>query len=178
MLIFYIQSMEMQISIDPLTNLNNRGQLLRYTSQELGAHKDDKKTFVMMIDVNDFKTVNDTLGHAEGDRALIMIADALRGATKNLPFRTFIGRYGGDEFVLIAHPTAESELGSLIADIRVKIKGLCEKSEAKYVLSVGVGYDEFLGGQDTFQKCLQRADKMLYIDKNRLKSNGETTVFK
>lgn len=178
MLIFYIQSMEMQISIDPLTNLNNRGQLLRYTSQELGAHKDDKKTFVMMIDVNDFKTVNDTLGHAEGDRALIMIADALRGATKNLPFRTFIGRYGGDEFVLIAHPTAESELGSLIADIRVKIRELCEKSEAKYVLSVGVGYDEFLGGQDTFQKCLQRADKMLYIDKNRLKSNGETTVFK
>lgn len=178
MLIFYIQSMEMQISIDPLTGLNNRGQLLRYTSQELGAHKDDKKTFVMMIDVNDFKTVNDTLGHAEGDRALIMIADALRGATKNLPFRTFIGRYGGDEFVLIAHPTAESELGSLIADIRVKIKGLCENSEAKYVLSVGVGYDEFLGGQDTFQKCLQRADKMLYIDKNRLKMNGETTVFK
>jgi GGDEF domain-containing protein len=94
-----------------------------------------------------------------------MIADALRGATKNLPFRTFIGRYGGDEFVLIAHPTAESELGSLIADIRVKIKGLCENSEAKYVLSVGVGYDEFLGGQDPFQQCLHRADKSLHRQK-------------
>lgn len=176
MLIFYIQQMEMRISIDPLTKLNNRGQLLLYTSQEFGSNKEDKKTVVMMIDINDFKKINDTFGHAEGDRALIILSDALRNATKNITFRTFIGRYGGDEFVLIAHPTEGSELVTLIDDIRTQIKELCEKNETKYVLSVGIGYDELIGGQDTFQKCLQRADKKLYIDKEHMKMNGETTV--
>ncbi|MBR4334812.1 MAG: GGDEF domain-containing protein, partial [Clostridia bacterium] len=74
MLIFYIQAMEKQISIDPLTGLNNRGQLARYISQSSGSHKDGA-TFILMIDVNDFKRINDTFGHAEGDRALVIVAD-------------------------------------------------------------------------------------------------------
>ncbi|MBR5987304.1 MAG: diguanylate cyclase, partial [Clostridia bacterium] len=65
MLILYIKSMEKQISVDPLTGLNNRGQLAKYISQEVNNRKDRRRTFVVMLDVNDFKLVNDTYGHAE-----------------------------------------------------------------------------------------------------------------
>ena len=177
MLIIYIQSMETQISIDPLTSLNNRGQILRYISQE-PSHKDDKKTFVVMIDVNDFKKINDTFGHAEGDKALIIVADSLRNVVKNLHMPTFLGRYGGDEFIIIAHPYAEKELESLVDEIRAQIKELCEKNEARYLISVSAGYDELLPGSDTFQKCIQRADSKLYVDKEHSKLSGITTVCK
>lgn len=177
MLIIYIQSMETQISIDPLTKLNNRGQILRFISQE-SSHKDDKKTFVVMIDVNDFKSINDTFGHAEGDKALVIVADSLRTVAKNQSMPTFLGRYGGDEFIIIAHPYAEKELESLVYEIRSQIKELCEKSEARYIISVSAGYDELLSGGDTFQKCIQRADSKLYVDKEHSKLSGDTTVCK
>jgi diguanylate cyclase (GGDEF)-like protein len=78
MLTFYIQSMEALISMDPPTKLNNRGQLFRYVSQETSLRMENRPTFVVMLDVNDFKAINDTYGHAEGDRALVIIANSLR----------------------------------------------------------------------------------------------------
>lgn len=176
MLIFYIQSMEQQISMDPLTRLNNRAQLLRYVSQE--ANTRGRKTFVIMIDVNDFKGINDNYGHSEGDRALVLIADALKDVTKNHSMPSFLGRYGGDEFIIIAHPANEAELAPLIKEIREKIDQKNREANAPYTVSVGIGCDEFLGGQDTFQKCLQRADHKLYLDKEYMKLGGQASESK
>ena len=80
MIIFYIRSMESQISADPLTGLNNRGQLSRYVSQENTIKREGRLTYVVMIDINDFKKINDTYGHSNGDKALVAIADSLRKA--------------------------------------------------------------------------------------------------
>ena len=175
MLILYIQSMEKQISIDPLTGLNNRGALHRFASQDLTPRK-DKRTFVMMLDVNDFKAINDSYGHAEGDRALTIVAEALKKTTKNSPNILFLGRFGGDEFVLIMHAQDETEPDALIASIRNTIQIKCEIEQTPYAISVGIGYDEFLGGQDTFQKCMQRADHKLYLDKEYCKLNRRTSA--
>ena len=82
MLIFFVQSMEVKISQDPLTGLNNRGQLVRYVSQKANLHVAGSLTYVIMLDVNDFKNVNDTYGHAEGDRALVIIADSLKAIVR------------------------------------------------------------------------------------------------
>ena len=177
MLIFYIQSMEKQISIDPLTGLNNRGQLLRYMMQEFNARKEERKrAFVVMIDANGFKSINDTYGHAEGDHALVIIAESLKKVTKASTIPSFLGRYGGDEFILIAHPNEEKELDDLIAEIRRVIRSRCETENTPYMLTIGAGYDEFLGGQDTVQKCMQRADHKLYLDKEYSKLNAEKTA--
>ena len=165
MLIFYIQSMERQISIDPLTKLNNRGQLIRYISQKTNLFRYNYLTYVIMIDVNNFKSINDNYGHAEGDKALVIIADSLRQVISSRNMPVFLGRYGGDEFILIVHPGKEDELGSLIKEIRSQIEDSCRTSETPYILSVGVGYDELKRSQDTIQKCIQRADKKLYQDK-------------
>ena len=169
MLILYIKSMEKQISVDPLTGLNNRGQLAKYISQEVNNRKDRRRTFVVMLDVNDFKLVNDTYGHAEGDRALALIAAALKKVTKETAIPSFLGRYGGDEFILILHPYAESELDAVIVSIREEIDAMCLRETTPYELSIGAGYDEYLGGHDTMQNCIQRADYKLYLDKQYVK---------
>ena len=178
MVIFYIQSMEAQISIDPLTGLNNRGQLHRYIAQRSSLHMENLRTFVVMIDVNDFKAINDTYGHDEGDSALILISNALRNAVRNHNMPTFLGRYGGDEFILIAHTAAESELQKLTGEMRDRIVSECRAEEKPYELSIGIGYDELMTEADTFQRCLQRADHKLYLDKDYVKLHNKTTVFR
>lgn len=174
MLTLYLQSMETQISLDPLTKLNNRAQLLRYVSQVGNLRIEGRQTYVMMLDVNRFKAINDTYGHAEGDRALTMVAASLKQAVTVCNLPAFLGRYGGDEFVVIVYPVTESELTALIGVIRDLIGAACKASGCPYLLTVGVGYDKLIEGQDTFQKCMQRADTKLYLDKEYSKlSAGE-----
>ena len=178
MLIYYIQSMDAQISIDPLTRLNNRGQLIRYVSQSSNLNIESRKTFVIMMDINDFKMINDTYGHDEGDNALIIVAGSLTSTLQNHSFPTFLGRYGGDEFVLIVHTVTEDEMKELLSEIRECIIQTCIDEKKSYILSIGIGYDEFLGGQDTFSECMQRADSKLYLDKEYCKNNGKSTICK
>lgn len=176
MLIFYIQSMETQISMDPLTSLNNKGQLLRYISQDSNAHMENRHTFVIMIDVNDFKQINDRYGHEEGDHALVIIADSLRKVTRTHSMPIFLCRYGGDEFILIGHPSEQSEISELIDEIRVQIEQQCLMEGTPYILTIGAGYDELMGDEDTLQHCIERADQKMYQDKKERKSAGQTTV--
>ena len=176
MLIFYIKSMDGQISIDPLTKLNNREQLSRYISQSLNLKTEGRSTFVMMMDINDFKMINDTYGHAEGDNALVIVAQSLMKTVRNHNSPTFLGRYGGDEFVLIAQPVADTEIKELTNEIRECIRQQCVNEKKPYILSIGIGYDKCLGDQDTFQKCMQRADNNLYQDKEYCKLNGKSTL--
>ena len=176
MLIFYIQSMEVQISMDPLTRLIIRGQLIRYISQESNSRQDERLTFVIMIDINDFKMINDRFGHAEGDNALIIIADSLRAVVRKYRMPIFLGRYGGDEFVLIVHLLEERDVASLIQEVRSQIEMTCRSEETPYLLSIGAGYDQLRNGSDTLQMCIQRADQKMYLDKEDCKRNGRSSV--
>ena len=175
MLIFYIQSMEGQISIDPLTRLNNRRQLLHYLTQESGNHRDGRLTYVIMLDINDFKKINDTYGHAEGDRALVLVANALRKAVNSHSMSAFLGRYGGDEFIIILHPGSAEEIEPLVNEIRAQIEDACRAQGTPYVVSVGIGCDALKDGEDTLQECMRRADEKLYLDKAHGKRQGHTT---
>ena len=176
MLIFFVKSMDGQISTDPLTRLNNRGQLARYVAQSGNLRMEGRRTFVLMMDVNDFKKINDIYGHAEGDQALVILAQALVQTVKGYNMPMFLGRYGGDEFVMIAHPVREEEMQKIVTDIRENVKDRCERNQKAYLISVGIGYDELLGEQDTFQKCMMRADSKLYLDKEYCKINGKSTI--
>ena len=162
MLIFYIQSIEHRVSIDPLTKLNNRGQLTRYVSQASNLHQEGKLTVVIMMDIDDFKTINDTYGHAEGDKALVVVSDSLKKVINNHSIPAFMGRYGGDEFVLIIHPVKMEEAIQLIDEFRSEIEK--QDKEKPYPLTVSIGYDQ-LDGQEPFENCIMNADKNLYQDK-------------
>ncbi len=85
---------------DPLTGLANRALLLGSLEGRLAlAERESREVAVLFIDLDDFKLVNDALGHSAGDRLLIGVAAALRGVTRKADT---LGRFGGDEFVVVA----------------------------------------------------------------------------
>ena len=170
MIVFYIQSIESQISVDPLTGLNNRGQLQRYVQQDSTLFREGLKTYVAMIDVNDFKKINDEHGHAEGDSALVVISDSLRHAAGTAGFPVFISRYGGDEFVLIMHCSDRSDPDEMIRTIRRNIQESSVQSGLPYRISVAYGYDELSPHGEEFADCLRRADRNSYLDKEKQKA--------
>lgn len=172
MIIFYIQSIESQISVDPLTGLNNRGQMQRYVSQESNLFREGLRTFVAMIDVNDFKHVNDVYGHAEGDRALVIIGDSLRQAAGAAGFPVLISRYGGDEFVIIIHCREENAPEMLRDTICTKIAENSKAAGIPYTISIAFGYDELSPYGETFAECLRRADDKSYLDKEAQKKSS------
>lgn len=172
MIVFYIQSMDSQISTDALTGLNNRGQLLRYISSEDSLFREGRRTYILMLDVNSFKLINDTYGHSQGDLALTMIADALRAAAADFKQPVFIGRYGGDEFILIAHPKYRRDIDGLVDAIRSELHKVCETRGTPFETTVAIGFDELRRGDDSFQDCLERADQKLYENKSQMKEQA------
>lgn len=170
MLIFYIQSIEVRISADPLTSLNNRGQLMRYTTQRANLYVEGRLSVVVMMDIDGFKGINDNFGHAQGDKALVLVAESLKTVINRHSMPSFLGRYGGDEFIMILHPERLEEVDQLIAEVREEIRIGCE---AICPLSLSAGYDVLLGEHDSVQSCIQRADKKLYLDKEYRKLHTE-----
>ncbi len=163
---FYIQNMQSLISVDDLTHLNNRGQINRYMEQL--RYSEDTDIYIMMLDINRFKGINDTYGHAEGDRALIVASEILRQTCEQIKSTVFLGRYGGDEFTIILQTSGEDEGPEQVAGIIRKL--LAERHQVDqlpYGLEFSIGYDRLRDKDDTVADCMKRADKMLYRDKKK-----------
>ena len=170
MLVFYINNMETQISTDQLTGLNNRRQLERYSVQKSNARREGRRTFAIMFDIDDFKKINDTYGHAAGDGALVNMADAFRSAMRKQNMPMFLARYGGDEFTMIIYPTDGTAQETLIREVREQAERICLARKTPYMLRIGAGYDELKDGDDTIAECIRRADEKLYLDKMQEKA--------
>ena len=166
LLFFYIQNMQTLISVDALTRLNNRGQINRFMEQ--ARYRENDRVFVMMIDIDQFKQINDTYGHAEGDRALILVSEALKQTCDHINAPVFLGRYGGDEFtVIIQNPDENEQLEMTASAIRSALYEKQRENRLPYDLEVSIGYDALRGSGDTLQECLARADEKLYAEKHK-----------
>ena len=164
MTFFYIHSMQALISVDSLTRLNNRGQINRYMEQL--RFRENIQLYVMMIDIDRFKEINDTCGHAEGDRALILVAEALRKVCGRVNCPIFLGRYGGDEFTIFIQNPEDGDYPEQVAEIiRSAIAEKQQENHLLYNLQVSIGFDALQGRNDTVEACLVRADEKLYEDK-------------
>jgi len=163
---FYIQNTKALISVDDLTHLNNRGQINRYLEQI--RYSEDSRVIILMIDIDRFKGINDRYGHAEGDRALVIVSDALRQTCDQINASVFLGRYGGDEFtIIIQNPIDEDHTERLITLLRNNLAEKRQENSLPYELDVSIGYDEVTDGNDSVYACMNRADEKLYIDKRR-----------
>lgn len=166
MLYVYILSLNDQVSLDELTRLNNRTQLKKYIAGEAAKQIGEKQErYVLMIDLNKFKMINDHYGHIEGDHALKRAADALKSACADNVYKTFIARYGGDEFIIVAKTDSEELIKKLCADIKATLIRLNDEAGAKYDLTASIGYAHYNGGIDEFQSAMSEADEALYKDK-------------
>jgi diguanylate cyclase (GGDEF)-like protein len=116
-----------------------------------------------MLDVDHFKQVNDTFGHAVGDRALILIG---RAAQSQLRSPDVLARYGGEEFVALLPATDAIQAVILAERIRARIAALIvetDKGNARMTVSIGVAV--VLPGDDSIDVMMHRADEALYAAK-------------
>lgn len=156
----YLHLQNQLISTDSLTMLNNRNRLHHYLHQQ----RDDRESFVIMVDVDHFKQINDTYGHAEGDRALILVSRALKKACERMTYSMFLCRYGGDEFLVIAKTSVPDEV---VKEIKNCLQEEVSKQEGarSYTLEASMGFARWDGNPDSFKESLIYADQKMYEDK-------------
>ncbi|MEA5445379.1 diguanylate cyclase [Gammaproteobacteria bacterium AB-CW1] len=165
-----LQRAEKRSTIDPLTKLPNRRGYEARLRYEFERHRRHDRPLVLAVcDLDDFKLVNDQLGHAGGDDALSQVAEVLRQVLRETDF---VARFGGEEFVLLL-PETELEAAVALADrLREKIRNHgFEHDGVKYGLSASFGVAAFSPGESA-QSVFRRADEAVY----RAKQNGRNQV--
>jgi two-component system, cell cycle response regulator len=157
-------------TVDALTRVANRGELVRRSAVEVGRAVRDKTPLgVLIADVDHFKRINDSLGHAFGDQVLRAVAAELKTRIRDTDF---IGRYGGEEFVILL-PGAPPDSVAVIAErLRAAIEALSFEGPAgAFGVTISVGGrtwpHELLAAQPDFGALLEDADHALYQAKTR-----------
>ena len=146
--------------VDDLTGLHNRRSFMLLAEQALKEAARAKRPLItLFLDVDGLKAINDTHGHAAGDRALRLIAGALRAACRD---SDIIGRLSGDEFAIVL---AEAhELDGLEGRVRSRVAQAAEHTE--YPLSVSIGVAQCPPGEHcTLAGLFERADQAMYAEK-------------
>ena len=162
-LIVFVHIQNHRLYTDYLTGLNNRRQLDLYLRQRVQL-ADGGMLAGLMIDIDDFKKINDTHGHSAGDQALVDTAEILK---KTFRKNDFISRYGGDEFVVVMSLQEKEDLGRAIGRLSDNVAAFNARKTAPYTISLSIGYDCFLDQQDTSGKdFIERLDDLMYKDKH------------
>lgn len=159
LLFVFVGSTSEQVSTDKLTQIHNRQNLLTYINTKIRSHED--RLFLIMMDIDYFKRINDTYGHQEGDQALIRTANALKSAAQSMTRRPYLARYGGDEFMVVAEAENIEEIQALCEEIQNQLDYFGSWSEKKYQMSLSIGIAEWQEGMKQ-KDLIEAADQTLY----------------
>jgi len=162
----YEQTRELSLT-DPLTGLPNSRSLIHHVETLCGtasaAAGDDKPTpfSVLMFDLDEFKEVNDTLGHLRGDSVLQEFGEILRGlcTDRDLPCR-----YAGDEFVVVLSGSSPQEADAYSVAVRKEL-AIHSRNWLRKPVEVSVGVGCFPADGDDVRSLLAVADQRMYNDK-------------
>jgi diguanylate cyclase (GGDEF)-like protein len=164
-LVLFLMIQNMQVYNDALTGLGNRRRLNQHLSNCLDRATPERPTLLFIMDINSFKSINDTFGHIEGDCALKTFARILRQVANR--YYAFIARYGGDEFCFVTD-VEDCDPAQVMADIQQTLADEQQKIAAgpeKYRMTVSIGYAVCDGTEQEPTAALARADQMLYKNK-------------
>jgi len=168
------EELKLLASLDPLTKLYNR-RYFSETSEHIFhlAQRNTVKLSVIMIDIDKFKSVNDTYGHKTGDKVIISLSSALKELTRS---SDIICRYGGEEFLILLPSTDTKGATSMSQKINNRINVIMINTDnnmpLKFTVSMGISEVD-LQKDKTIEEAIDRADIALYEAKNR----GRNQVF-
>ncbi|MDD6340917.1 MAG: GGDEF domain-containing protein [Eubacteriales bacterium] len=158
-----------QIVSDSLTGLRNRYGFETFWENYLSRHT-QAEVFVMMIDINNFKQINDMFGHSEGDAALTDVSSALKISCENMPNKLLACRYGGDEFLISGRDITGNELSELGENINKYLNDEKRTANRRYILSVSTGIATGVcSDYDDLEHLIRVADEAMYDAKKNMK---------
>ena len=152
------EKLKIQASTDPLTKLLNRRALEEKTRQIL--KRESELTAVCLMDIDNFKNINDVFGHIAGDKVLAAVSLCLK---RNIRKEDIIGRVGGDEFVILLRHILSPE------DARERMRDICSlfaDVQGQHKVSSSVGIAVFPRDGTEYRVLFDKADKALYQAKN------------
>lgn len=158
---------EYMASYDSLTGVSNRNSFFLLAQQILHEASRHKRPFtVAFFDLDNFKQVNDRKGHLEGDKALKLVADAIRS---NLRQADIVARFGGDEFVVLLPETDHSVADSVLRKLQSKL--LDAMKENNWPITFSIGAVTCKSFHFTIDELLHLADSYLYSVKSLSKND-------
>ena len=147
---------------DSLTGLPNRALFrdrVEHALTRIARDKQDSRATVLFLDLDNFKSVNDTLGHAAGDRVLTVVAERLRRTTRSYDT---VARFGGDEFaVLLEDAPSDADVLEMVARMRDTLQTPIEIDGRTVAMSASVGVANAVAGNDA-DVLLRNADVAMY----------------
>lgn len=152
-------------AIDVATGVLNKKAIQEYALEHIQNRK--KSGYFVLIDIDDFKQVNDKFGHMFGDEVIAKCAEIFRGVTRT---RGMVGRFGGDEFMLLLDNVKTEE------DLRRILKVINKHSNWAFIekegfnISFSIGVAKFPDDGTTYEELLKKSDKCLYIAKAKGKN--------
>jgi diguanylate cyclase (GGDEF)-like protein len=161
---------------DPLTGLPNaRCMYLRFEQEAARARRTNRPFQVIMLDLDEFKQVNDTYGHRIGDKMLHEIAHILQGQLREYDF---LSRYAGDEFVAIVQDLVGSQVEELCERIESAVSKFSLHVRAEHSARVGISVGAATFGIDgeTLDQLLITADQAMYSAKSNHKSERRSRL--
>ncbi len=165
------EELQQQATLDALTGIFNRRHFQQLALDELKRAKRLKRPLaVVLIDIDYFKHVNDTFGHAAGDQALLAFTKICQ---KNIREIDMFARFGGDEFALLLPEASDEQAYIVVERIRLAVQSQPVELDGKFVsLTISSGFANLSVEQEAFDKLLSQADQALY----RAKETGRNKV--
>lgn len=151
---------------DDLTGLNNRRGFLILAEQQVKLAKRQRTpSLLLFLDLDELKVINDTFGHAEGNRAIVEAADLLRGCFRQ---SDVLARFGGDEFAAFALSAEGADDVTVRARITAALDLVNARPDRAYPLGFSMGILACAPGQDgSIEALLERADALMYREKRQ-----------
>ena len=166
--LIYINLQNEETFLDPLTNLYNRNYLLHYMDHIVKQVQRGKRMTGIMLDINNFKQINDTFGHIAGDGVLRAVGNILLQATE---CSAVIVRYGGDEFVVLLEDADSETVQNIRVNIARELENYNASGRAPLPISLSAGIAEF-NKVDIFE-FFQEMDRNMYAEKRAFYMLGE-----
>ncbi|MDD6570968.1 MAG: GGDEF domain-containing protein [Thermoflexaceae bacterium] len=152
---------------DPATGLLNKRACHEYTNDILNLN-DGNKHYLAIIDIDNFKDINDTYGHLFGDEVIQKVASIL---SSSLNARGICGRFGGDEFyIFTVNIKSEDQLRNMLTAMRKKLYYAYEGSITDFHVTLSIGVSLYPDDGSQYETLFKKADKCLYLAKNKGKN--------